>query len=111
MNHIVTRIIVLAFTIIVVAQVVPGIHVDHVGSALIAAFVLSILNALIRPLLLVLTFPITFLTFGLFVFVINASVFLAASALVPGFEVVGFLPALFGSTIVSVVSTLLNRRT
>ncbi len=104
-----TRIIITAFAIILVAKFIPGIEVAGVGTALIAALLLGIVNALVRPILLLLTFPITFLTLGLFIFVINAGLFLLVAYFVPGFSVSGFLVAILGSTIVSVVSTVVNK--
>ena len=105
----VARIIVTAFSLLVVAELIPGITVTGLTPALIAAVLLGILNALVRPVLVFLTFPITLLTLGLFIFVINAALFGFVSIYVDGFEVDGFWPALFGSLVVSMVSSFVNR--
>ncbi|HEY7122833.1 MAG TPA: phage holin family protein [Ktedonobacterales bacterium] len=85
-----------AAALIVIAYVVPGIHVTLV-SALIAALVMGVINVLIRPLLVILTLPITVITLGLFLLVVNAALFGLAALLVPGFKVDGFVPAVIGS--------------
>jgi putative membrane protein len=77
-------------------------------SAFFAAAVLGILNALFRPILLILTLPINILTMGLFTFVINAFLLMMASGVAPGFYVEGFWPAVFGSVIITLVSWLLS---
>ena len=102
------RVLVNAFAIYLVANVVPGITVASIGAALIAGFVLGLVNAVVRPILVVLTLPITLLSLGLFLFVLNAFCLWLTSELVNGFEVHGFLPALFGALLISVVSFVLN---
>ncbi len=110
MVTIIARVIITAFVLLLVAQVVPGIEIDTLFTAIVAAFVLGILNVLVRPILVLLMLPITLLTLGLFIFVINAFLFWGAASLIDGFTVSGFLPALLGSLIVSVISTTLNRK-
>lgn len=100
------RIVITALALLFVANFVPGIAVSNIYVALVAALVLGLLNLIVRPILFILTLPITLLTFGLFTFVLNAAMFLFAASLVQGFDVVGFLPALIGSIIVSAVSTI-----
>jgi putative membrane protein len=78
-------------------------------NALIAALVIGLLNALVKPVLLVLTLPITVLTLGLFYFVLNALLFWFAAALLPGFEVDSFITALLGSLLFSLITTLVSR--
>ncbi len=97
--------------VLVNAQVVSQylVEVQDVVSALIFAVVLGLLNALVRPVLLLLTCPINLLTLGLFVFVVNAAVFGLAAGLVGGVRVDGFLGALFGSVIVSLCSAIASR--
>lgn len=97
-----------AIALLAVAGVVPGFGVDSFYTALIAALVLGLANALIRPILLILTLPINILTLGLFTFIINAMLLKMVSGLVSGFHVTGFLPAVFGSLLISIVSWLLN---
>lgn len=102
------RVLINAFAIYLVANVVPGITVASIGAALGAGFVLGLVNAVVRPILVVLTLPITLLSLGLFLFVLNAFCLWLTSELVKGFEVHGFLPALFGALLISVVSWVLN---
>jgi putative membrane protein len=90
--------------VLVAVKIVPGIEIDDMGSAIIAALVLGLLNAFVRPLLVLLTLPVTFLTLGLFLLVINAVVLMFAAGLVSGFRVGGFGAALLGSIVISVVS-------
>jgi putative membrane protein len=97
-----------ALAVWIVSQVVPGFHVNGPMAALIAALAIGFINATIGLLLKVLTFPLTILTLGLFWFVINALMLKLAAALVPGFEVRGFLAAFIGAIVLSVVSSLLH---
>jgi putative membrane protein len=103
------RLIVSAFALVLITYIVPGITVSGPYPALIAAFLLGIMNAIVRPVLVILTLPITLLTFGLFVFVINAALFMFVASFVEGFTVIGFVPALIGSLVMSIVSSVLNR--
>ena len=82
-----------AIALLIVANVVPGFHVSTFYSALIAALVLGLANAVVRPILLILTLPITIVTLGLFTFVVNALMILLVSTVVKGFTVEGFVPA------------------
>jgi putative membrane protein len=88
--------------------ILPGVHVNGFTSALILALVLAILNAIVRPILVLLTIPITFLTLGLFLLVINALIILLAEAIVPGFQVDGFLWALIFSIILSIITAIID---
>lgn len=92
----------------IVARVVPGIVVDGVTAALIAAVVIGLVNSTLGLVLKVLTFPLTLLTLGLFWLVINALMLELAAALVPGFHVSGFLAAFIGAIVLSVVNALLR---
>jgi putative membrane protein len=100
------RWIVNAIALFVVASLVPGIEASSIMTLFIAALVLGLLNAVVRPVLLVLTLPITVVTLGLFIFVLNALVFWLAAAFVPGFTVDGFIPALLGALVFSIISML-----
>jgi len=102
------RVLVNAMAILAAAAVVPGIELSGAGAALGAGLALGVINALIRPILLILTLPLTLLTLGLFLFVLNALCLWLASALVNGFVVQGFGAALFGALLVSAVSWLLT---
>lgn len=85
-----------------------SIRVDSVSTAVIAALVLGLVNALIRPVLVILTLPVTLLTLGLFIFVINGLMFWGVSQLVGGFHVAGFWSAFFGAIVFSVISWVLS---
>jgi len=102
------RWLILTVAIIVASYLLEGIHISGFFSAFFAAAALGILNALFRPILILLTLPINILTLGLFTFIINALMLKMASGVIPGFEVHGFWTAVFGSLIISVVSSLLN---
>lgn len=98
-----------AVALLAVAWLLPtSIHVASFGSALLAALILGLVNALVRPVLLVLTLPVTLLTLGLFIFVLNGLMFWLAGSLIEGFVVAGFWPAVFGSMVYSVVSWALT---
>ena len=99
---IIVRWLLLAAALLLVAHLYPGVSVASFGAALIAAFVLGLFNTLVRPLLVLLTLPVTLLTLGLFLFVINALMFWAAASVLDGFNVAGFSAALIGSLIYSV---------
>jgi putative membrane protein len=87
----------LAGALLLVAHLYPGVEVKSFGAAMVAALVLGLLNSVVRPVLLLLTLPITVLTLGLFVFIINALMFWAAASLLDGLHVNGFVAALIGS--------------
>jgi len=95
------RWLLLAAALLLVAHLYPGVQVTSFTSALIAALVLGLLNTLLRPILVLLTLPVTVLSLGLFLFVINALMFWAAANLLNGFAVTGFVAALIGSLIYS----------
>jgi len=109
MISILTRVLISALALILVAKFIPGITVTGLYPALIAALILGVLNVLVRPILVILTLPITLLTLGLFIFVINAAIFLFVASFVDGFSVDGFIPALLGSVIVSIISSVVNK--
>jgi putative membrane protein len=93
-----------AVTLLLVGYLVPGVHVTGIWAALIAALVLGILNVLIKPLLILLTLPITILTLGLFTLIINAGIFLLASTIVKGFSVDSFGAASIGSLLLWLIN-------
>jgi putative membrane protein len=97
-----------AMALLAVATLYSGVHVNSFSDALIAAFVIGLLNAVVRPILIVLTLPVTVLTLGLFLFVINAWMFWWASSLLNGFQVQGFGAALLGSLIYSLIGVVIN---
>ena len=100
--------VVLAVAIWVTAQVVSGVTVASWQALALAALVLAIVNAIVRPLLVILTLPITVLTLGLFYLVINGAAFGLAAALVPGFQVASWTSAILGALLTSLVSWFLG---
>jgi putative membrane protein len=92
----------------VAAYLIPGVRVSSVPALFIAAFVLGLVNALVRPLLTILTLPITIITLGLFYLVVNGLAFGLAASLVPGFDLDGFGSAVLGALLVSLVSWVLG---
>ena len=98
-----------ALALIVVAHLVGGVHVGGFFSALIAALILGLVNAFVRPVMILLTLPLTIVTLGLFLFVVNALMFWLAAALVPGFRISGFGAALLGSLLFTVLNLLIDR--
>lgn len=97
-----------ALSIVIVATVVPGFEVRSFGSALMAAVVIGLVNATIGIVVKLLTLPLTIVTFGLFLFVVNAIMLMLASSLVSGFIVAGFWPAFFGAIVLSLINTALR---
>ena len=97
-----------ALSLIIVAHIVPGFRVESFGAALIAALVLGLINSTLGLLLKILTFPLTIVTFGLFLFVINALILRMTSGLVSGFYVDSFGPAFVGAIVLALVSTVLR---
>jgi putative membrane protein len=104
----VARVLINALAIYFAAAVVPGVEISGILAALGAGLVFGLVNAVVRPVLLVLTLPLTLLTLGLFLFVLNAFCFWLTAALVKGFDVHGFWAAVLGALLVSVVSWLLT---
>ena len=98
----------LAAALLLVAYLYPGVSVVSFGAAMIAALVLGLLNTLVRPLLVLLTLPVTVVTLGLFLFVINALMFWSAAGVLSGFNVTGFGAALVGSVIYSLCSMVID---
>lgn len=100
-----------AVAILIVANVVGGVYVGGFGTALIGALILGVVNGVVRPLMILLTLPLTILTLGLFLFVVNALMFWLVAALVPGFQISGFGAALLGSLLLTVLNVLIDRLT
>lgn len=95
------RLAISAFGLWLASKVVPGMQITGGGTLILAAFLLGIVNAIVRPVLLILTLPITVVTLGIFLLVINAAMLGLVASLLDGFVLTGFSPALFGSIIVS----------
>ena len=108
MGGIILRWLTLTAAIIAAAYLLDGIRIGSFFSAFFAAALLGILNAILRPIALVITLPINVLTLGLFTFVINALLLKMASGVIPGFDVHGFWTAIFGAFFISIISWLLN---
>lgn len=100
----VIHILVSAALLFVVAKVVDGIEVEGPGAAIFGAIILGLANAFVRPLLVILTLPITLLTLGLFLWVVNALILMLAAGLVPGFRVKSFWSALLGSLLLAILN-------
>jgi len=105
---IIVRWLLLAAALLLVAYLYPGVTVKSFGAAMIAAFVLGLFNTLLRPILVLLTLPVTVLTLGLFLFVINALMFYFAASVLDGFHVAGFLAALIGSLLYSLCAMVID---
>jgi putative membrane protein len=104
----VLRIVLNALALYVAAQVITGVHLASFGATVVAGIVLGFINAVIRPVLVILTLPFTLITLGLFIFVINAVCLALTAWLVPGFSISGFGAALGGALIVSLVSWVVS---
>jgi putative membrane protein len=102
------RLILNGIAIVVAAWIVPGLQLTGVLPALVAGAILGVVNALVRPVLVILTLPLTLVTLGLFIFVINALCLGLTAAIVPGFEISGFAAAFFGALLITIVSWILN---
>ena len=97
-----------AVALIVLPYIMKSITVDDFLTALIVALILGLINTLIRPILVLLTLPVTILTLGLFIFIINGLLFWAVGSFVPGFHVAGFWSGVFGAIIYSIISWALS---
>ena len=106
--HFIARLVLNGIAIIVAAWLLPGLHVSGPFAALIAGVILGFVNAIVRPVLFLLTLPLTLVTLGLFIFVLNALCLGLTAALVPGFDIDSFWWALLGALLISIVSWILN---
>jgi len=104
MTKIIIRFLAVVLGLFIAAHVVAGVSVSGLYAASIVAVFLGVMNLVVRPILVVLTLPITILTLGFFIFILNAGIFFFVGSVVKGFNVDGFVPALLGSIIVSVIS-------
>ena len=108
MTNLILRIVFSTIAVLGAAYLLPGVSVDGFGTALVVAIVLGLLNAFVRPILTLLSLPITILTLGLFLLVINVVIIKIADALIDGFAVDGWLYALLFGLLVSVITSVLN---
>lgn len=106
--QIVIALLINAVALLFTTYLVPGFTVADFTSALLAAIVLGVVNTFIKPILKFLTAPISIITLGLFAFVLNAIILFIVAAVVPGFKIDGWLPAILGSIVLSIISTVLN---
>ena len=106
MQGIVLRTLITMLGLFIASQLLSGVYIEGWGTFVIAALLLGVANAIIRPLLFVLTLPITIVTLGLFLFVLNAAMFGLVAAMLDKFAVAGFWSAVFGAIIVSITSTV-----
>jgi putative membrane protein len=106
--HLLIRLIINAIVLYLIALYVPGFHISGFTAAIIAAIIFGLVNAVIRPIVLLLSLPATILTLGLFVIIINALMFWLTVWITPGFRVDGFVPALIGGIIMTIVSIITN---
>lgn len=97
-----------ALSLLLTAYLILGFQFDTFGTVAIAALTLGLVNAIVRPFLVILTLPLTLVTLGLFLFVVNALMLLLVGFLVPGFVVAGFIPAILASIVLTIVSTVLG---
>jgi len=108
MRGVLIRWVILTIAIMLTSYLLPGIQVSTVYSAFISAAILGVLNAVLRPVLIILTLPINVLTIGLFTLLINAGMLKLTASIISGFYVHGFWTAVFGALIISIISWLLN---
>jgi len=106
MLYLISRILLGALAVLLAAQVITGIEVASLYTALITAVILGILNIVVRPVLFILTLPVTIVTLGLFYFVINAGLLMFVASFIDGFQVESFWVALLGSLVISVINTV-----
>ncbi len=111
MSKLIIRFLAVVLGLFVVSEVVSGISISGLYAAIVVAVFLGIMNILVRPILVILTLPVTVLTLGFFIFIINASIFLFIGSIVKGFEVDNFIAAFLGSVIVSSISWFIQKIT
>lgn len=111
MLNMVIRWVLFALALLLIAWLVPGIQVAGFVPALIAALVIGLINIFVRPILGALTLPINIATLGIFSFILNALLLWLSAAIVPGFNIDGFLPALIGSILLTILSVIINSTT
>jgi len=108
MQSLLIRWIIMTVAVLIAASAIRGFHIDSPVVAFVAAVILSLLNAFVRPVLILLTLPINILTLGLFILIINGLLVFAVAGLLNGFTISGFGAAFLGALVISIVSTLLN---
>ncbi len=107
--NMITRLLIITLAVLLAAYTVPGVEVEGFIASLIVAVVLGLLNLTVKPILFVLTLPIQVITLGLFMIVVNAGIFWFAANILEGIDVEGFVPALIGALVISIVSWIGNK--
>lgn len=107
--NILIKLAVLAISVYIAAFLIPGVQIDSIQSLIVVAIVLAVVNTFIKPVLVILTLPLTIITLGIFLIVLNGLLILLVDSIVPGFQVGSFLSAVLFSFVVSLVSSLLSR--
>lgn len=102
------HLLITAALLLMVSSVVRGVEIDGWGSAILGAFVLGLVNALVKPIMILLTLPLTILTFGVFLLVVNALMLRLMTAFVPGIRIKNFSSAFFGAFLLSLLSLMVN---
>ncbi len=108
MKYLLIQWIVSAASLLIVSYIIPGFVVDGIGNALLAAVIIGLINATIGLFLKIITIPLSILTFGIFLLVVNALMLMLASSISPGFHVSGFWTAFFGAVVLAIVSSVLR---
>jgi putative membrane protein len=106
MQGIIIRTLITMLGLFLATRLLPGVWIEGTGSFILAGFLLCLVNAVVRPLAFLMTLPLTVVTLGLFIFVLNAAMFGLVAAMLDNFQVAGFWSALFGAIIVSITSTV-----
>ena len=106
MNGIIIRTLITMLGLLLASKLVPGVWIEGAGSFILAALLLGLVNGFVRPIMFILTLPLTIITLGLFIFVLNAAMFGLVAAFLDNFNIAGFWSALFGALIVSITSTV-----
>jgi len=106
MNGFILRTMITMLGLFLASALVPGVSIAGIGTFILAAVLLGLVNAFVRPVAVLMTLPLTLLTLGLFLFVVNAAMFGLVAAMLDGFEVSGFWAAVFGTIVVSITSTI-----
>jgi putative membrane protein len=106
MQGILIRTLISMLGLFLASRLLPGVWIEGTGNFILAAFLLGLVNAIVRPLVFIMTLPLTVVTLGLFIFVLNAAMFGLVAAMLDNFQVAGFWSALFGAIIVSITSTI-----
>jgi putative membrane protein len=106
MTGIILRTLIAMLGLFIASALLSGVHIEGTGSVIVAALLLALVNAFVRPVAILMTLPLTIVTLGLFLLVINAAMFGLVAAMLDGFSVAGFWSAVFGALIVSITSTI-----